>query len=161
MWSQLMKMSNLVQCCGSGRVGRQKAWRAQARLTSHYSVNRGFVGDDGLIGAVSTFRNIPCIAVQGGNDLICPPFTAFELHEAWPEMELRIVPGSGHGMYDAGLQAEVLRATDRFRDQPPISTEQLPRREGGSRITRLDCPEDNERAQGGNGTHAFANPSAS
>ena len=55
--------------------------------------------------------------MQGGNDLVCPPTTAYELHEAWPEMQLRIVPAGGHSMYDAGLQEEVLRATDELRDR--------------------------------------------
>ena len=87
----------------------------QARLTSHYSVHHGFLEDDELLSAVPSFRHIPCIAVQGANDLICPPATAYELHAAWPEMELRIVPGGGHSMYDAGLQAEVLDATDKLR----------------------------------------------
>lgn len=95
------------------------AWvPAQARLTSHYSVARGFVNDEGLLSAaVPRIRDarIPCIAVHGGNDLICPPVTAYELHEAWPEMELRVVPGSGHSMYDSQIQAEVLRATDLLR----------------------------------------------
>ena len=31
-------------------------------------------------------------------------------------MELRVAPGAGHSMYSAELQAEVLRATDAFRD---------------------------------------------
>ena len=56
-----------------------------------------------------------CVAVQGANDLICPPSTALELHRAWPEMELRVCAAAGHSMYSAQLQAEVLRATDAFR----------------------------------------------
>ena len=91
---------------------------AQARLTSHYSVARGFVNAEGLLStAVPRIREacIPCIAVHGANDLICPPVTAYELHEAWPEMELRVVPGAGHSMYDSQLQAEILRATDLLR----------------------------------------------
>ena len=90
---------------------------AQARLTSHYSDRRAFfASDDDLLSRVEAIRHIPCIAVQGGNDLVCPPVTAFELHEAWPEMELRIVPGSGHSHYDGGIQDELLRATDALRD---------------------------------------------
>lgn len=55
--------------------------------------------------------------MQGGNDIICPPSTAYELHEAWPEMELRVVPAGGHSHYDSGLMAELLRATDAIRDR--------------------------------------------
>ena len=55
---------------------------------------------------------VPCVA---GNDVICPPETAYALHEAWPELRLRVVPGGGHSMYDPGLQWEVLEAVDSFR----------------------------------------------
>ena len=89
---------------------------AQARLTSHYSERRAFLGgDESIISRIAEVRHIPCVAVQGGNDLICPPSTAIELHRAWPEMELVVVPGAGHSMYDAGLMDGVLDATDRFR----------------------------------------------
>ena len=90
---------------------------AQARLTSHYSVQRAFFpSDDALLAAVPRIRHIPCVAVQGGNDLVCPPTTAYELHQAWPEMTLKVVPSAGHSMYDPGLMSEVLRATDAMRD---------------------------------------------
>eukprot|EP00900_Chrysochromulina_parva_P007950 jgi/Chrpa1/17156/Chrysochromulina_OHIO_Genome00023920-RA len=88
-------------------------------------VARGFVNAEGLLStAVPRIREarIPCIAVHGANDLICPPLTAYELHEAWPEMELRVVPGAGHSMYDSQLQAEVLRATDLLRTVGAVST---------------------------------------
>ena len=41
-------------------------------------------------------------------------------------MELRVAPGAGHSMYSAELQAEVLRATDAFRDRG------RPEEEGGA-----------------------------
>uniref|UniRef100_A0A7S3TSU9 Prolyl aminopeptidase n=2 Tax=Emiliania huxleyi TaxID=2903 RepID=A0A7S3TSU9_EMIHU len=94
----------------------------QARLTSTFSERRAFfASDDELLDLVraggESLRRIPCIAVQGGNDIICPPSTAYELHEAWPEMELRVVPAGGHSHYDSGLMAELLRATDAIRDR--------------------------------------------
>ena len=89
----------------------------QARLTAHYAANRAFFETDAsLLESIDSIRHIRCIAVQGGNDLVCPPSTAYALHEAWPEMELRVVPGSGHSMYDPGLMAEVLGATDALRN---------------------------------------------
>ena len=78
-------------------------------------VHYGFLEDKALLEGVERIRHIPCVAVQGANDLICPPSTALELHRAWPEMELRVCAAAGHSMYSAQLQAEVLRATDAFR----------------------------------------------
>lgn len=60
-------------------------------------------------------RHIPCIAVQGRLDYVCPVVTAYDLHCGWPEMELRVVPNAGHSMYDAGIMHELLEATDRLR----------------------------------------------
>jgi proline iminopeptidase len=52
--------------------------------------------------------------VQGAADLICPPGTALELHEAWPEMRLVLVGGAGHSMYDPKITNELVKATDSF-----------------------------------------------
>lgn len=92
---------------------------AQARLTSHYSINRAFFDDEeAIFSRIDEIRHIPCFAVHGGNDLVCPPSTAYELHAAWPEMRLTVVPSAGHSMYDPGLMNEVLAATDAMREAP-------------------------------------------
>jgi hypothetical protein len=62
----------------------------------------------------SSFPLPPTIAIQGGNDAICPPDTALDLHEVWKEMELRIVLKSGHSMYDPLIAGEIIKALDRF-----------------------------------------------
>ena len=56
----------------------------------------------------------PTIAIQGGNDAICPPDTALDLHHVWKELELRIVVQSGHSMYDPLIAGEIVKALDRF-----------------------------------------------
>jgi len=56
----------------------------------------------------------PTIAIQGGNDAICPPDTALDLHHVWKEMELRIVLEGGHSMYDSAIAGEIVKALDRF-----------------------------------------------
>ena len=57
--------------------------------------------------------HLPAIAVQGTADTICPPATAYDLHAAWPELELRLVSGAGHSHYDPDIQHELLEATDK------------------------------------------------
>ena len=64
---------------------------------------------------IDAIRHIPCIAIQGQLDYVCPVVTAYDLHCEWPEMELRVVPNAGHSMYDAGITHELLEATDRLR----------------------------------------------
>ena len=67
---------------------------------------------------IDQVRQIPCIAIQGRLDYVCPVVTAYDLHCAWPEMELRVVPGAGHSMYDDAIKHELLDATDRLRKLP-------------------------------------------
>jgi proline iminopeptidase len=90
---------------------------AQPTLTCFYSVNDRYSTDNiDLLSKerMERVRNIPCIAVQGGKDTICPPDTALDLHANWPQMELRIPKGSGHSMYDPAITNELVRATDRI-----------------------------------------------
>lgn len=89
---------------------------AQARLESHYFINGGFFEDDQLIQGVTKIRHIPGIIVQGRYDFVCPIANAFDLHRAWPEACLRIVPNAGHSMYDEGILYELVRATDSFKN---------------------------------------------
>ena len=46
---------------------------------------------------------------------VCPMRSAWDLHKAWPESELHIVPDSGHSASEAGIIDQLVRATDRFR----------------------------------------------
>ena len=64
--------------------------------------------------ATGTFPLPPTIAIQGGNDAICPPDTALDLHNVWKDMELRIVLNGGHSMYNPGITGEIIKALDRF-----------------------------------------------
>jgi proline iminopeptidase len=88
---------------------------AFARIEAHYFVNRGFLQhDDQLLREVARMRDIPGVIVQGRYDIVCPLRSAWDLHRAWPEAELRIVPDAGHSAFEAGITRELVAATDRF-----------------------------------------------
>jgi proline iminopeptidase len=87
-----------------------------ARIECHYFVHGGFFEhEELLLRGVDRIRHIPAAIVQGRWDVICPPRSAWELHRAWPEAELRIVPDAGHSAFEPGIAHELLEATDRFR----------------------------------------------
>jgi proline iminopeptidase len=87
-----------------------------ARIECHYFVHGGFFEhEDLLLRGIDCIRHIPAVIVQGRWDVICPPRSAWELHRAWPEAELRIVPDAGHSAFEPGIAHELLEATDRFR----------------------------------------------
>jgi proline iminopeptidase len=41
--------------------------------------------------------------------------SAWDLHRAWPEADLRIVADAGHSALEPGIVHELVEATDRFR----------------------------------------------
>jgi proline iminopeptidase len=89
---------------------------AFARIECHYFVNGGFLEcDDQLLRDVSKLRNIPAVIVQGRYDVVCPMRSAWELHRAWPQADLRIVADAGHSALESGNVHELISATDRFR----------------------------------------------
>jgi proline iminopeptidase len=88
---------------------------AFSRIECHYFVNGGFLSTPNqLIENVGRIRHIPAVIVQGRYDIVCPMRSAWELHRAWPEAELRIVADAGHSAFEPGNTHELIRATDRF-----------------------------------------------
>jgi proline iminopeptidase len=88
---------------------------AFARIECHYFVHRGFFDTDNyLIEQVSKIRHLPAIIVHGRYDVVCPVENAWELHQAWPEAELRIIADAGHSLSEVGITDALIEATDRF-----------------------------------------------
>ncbi|NJL22761.1 MAG: prolyl aminopeptidase, partial [Leptolyngbyaceae cyanobacterium SM1_3_5] len=80
---------------------------------------RGFLpSDNHLIEQVDRIRHIPAAIVQGRYDVVCPTVSAWELHRAWPEAELFIVPDAGHSATEPGIRSALVGLTDRFADLP-------------------------------------------
>lgn len=89
---------------------------AFARIECHYFVHGGFFECDGqILRDVDRIRHIPALITQGRNDVVCPMRSAWDLHRAWPEADLRIVTDAGHSANEAGHIHELVSATDRFR----------------------------------------------
>ena len=98
------------------RTGEDTFATAFARIECHYFVNRGFLETDGwLLEQAGHLRGIPGVIVQGRYDVVCPLESAWALHRAWPEAELKIVPDAGHSASEPGIVHELVTATDRFR----------------------------------------------
>jgi proline iminopeptidase len=92
---------------------------AFARIECHYFVNKGFFSsDDQLLARAGALRHIPGVIVHGRYDLCTPATIAWDLHKAWPEADLRIVPDSGHAMTEPGIVHELISATERFKGRP-------------------------------------------
>jgi proline iminopeptidase len=89
---------------------------AFARIECHYFQNKGFFdSDDQLIARAPLLRDIPGVIVHGRYDVCTPVATAWDLHKAWPDAELVIVPDSGHAMSEPGIVDALVGATEKFK----------------------------------------------
>jgi proline iminopeptidase len=110
--SKLFPDQNLIEHFGDPHFAI-----AFARIECHYFMNNAFFPtDDYLIENVGRIRHIPAVIVQGRYDVVCPIQSAWELHRAWPEADLRVTPDAGHSALEPGNRAALVEATDRFRN---------------------------------------------
>jgi proline iminopeptidase len=87
---------------------------AVARIENHYMANHGWLEEGQLLRGASRLKRIPGVIVQGRHDMCTPPVAAWMLKQAWPEVELNIVPDGGHLFSEPGVLDGLIRATDRF-----------------------------------------------
>jgi proline iminopeptidase len=105
-----------------GRVaafGNPRYATAFARIECHYFINQGFFDEDGqLIANAAVLADIPGVMVHGRHDVCTPAKNAWDLHQAWPQADLRIVEDSGHAMTEPGIIDELVGTTERFKAMP-------------------------------------------
>jgi proline iminopeptidase len=85
------------------------------RLEAHYFRHHAFLTDDQLIRNVDRIRHLPAVIVQGRYDVVCPPRSAWRLHQAWPEATFRMVEDAGHAAFEPGIASALVAATEQFK----------------------------------------------
>lgn len=99
------------------RFGENQFADAFARIECHYFVNKGFFEQENqLLDRCDRIRHLPVVIVQGRYDVVCPPMSAWDLHQALPESELIMIPDAGHSMTEPGICHALLEASDRFAE---------------------------------------------
>jgi len=83
-----------------------------ARIESHYFINNSFLKENQILNDAPKLQNIPGVIVQGRYDLICPLESAWELHQAWPKAEFKIIGDAGHSATEPGIVDALVNATD-------------------------------------------------
>ena len=88
-----------------------------ARIESHFTAHKFFLEKDNFVlDNARVISHISTRIVQGRYDTICPPVSAWELHKALAESTLTLVPDGAHSPVDGGMTAELINASDEFRD---------------------------------------------
>lgn len=111
--SKLFPDQNLMDAFGDPHLAL-----SLARIECHYFMHNAFFDTDNyLVENVGKIRHIPAVIVQGRYDMVCPMMSAWELHRAWPEAELRVIPDAGHSATEPGIISALVDATDGWRGE--------------------------------------------
>ena len=87
---------------------------AISSMENHYFINQGWIDDEtDLLKNIDKIRHIPTIIVQGRYDICTPIQSAYDLKQAFPEADLRVVIG-GHSAFDDEVNKGLVAATDEF-----------------------------------------------
>ena len=87
-----------------------------ARLEAEYFRKGMFLEEGQLLADLHKISHLPGIIVQGRYDVICPPQTAYRLHQNWPGSELIMVPDAGHSASEPGIIKGLVSATEKFKE---------------------------------------------
>lgn len=76
------------------KVGAAKL--AFVRICTHYFAHHAWLSDGQILRDAAKLRGIPGVLIHGRLDLSGPLLTAWELAQAWPDAELKVIEDSGH-----------------------------------------------------------------
>lgn len=88
-----------------------------ARIECHYFVNHSYLEPNQLVNNADKLADIPGVIVHGRYDVICPVSQAWELHQAWPNSELKIIADAGHAATEPGIVHALIQATEAFAER--------------------------------------------
>lgn len=97
--------------------GQDEFAEAFARIECHYFSHGVWMRNENqILEDVFKIRHIPAEIVHGRYDVVCPVENAWELHKAWPESRLHIIPDAGHSAKEPGILSALIEATERFKE---------------------------------------------
>ena len=85
------------------------------RIQHHYFAHN-MAETEGLLAKIERIKHLSCIIVQGRYDVVCPPISAYDLHQRWPKSTLNMVVG-GHSGSDSTIAQALVQATDTFKTE--------------------------------------------
>jgi proline iminopeptidase len=87
---------------------------AGAKIDTHYASNLFFLEEGQLLRDAHRLRGIPVTIINGRYDMLCPPVTAWRLHQRLPQSKLIIVEEAGHSEGEEGTTRALVAAVAEF-----------------------------------------------
>ena len=100
-----------------GHFGNPYTALSLARIECHYFVNDSFLEPEQILRNADRLKGIPGVIVHGRYDVVCPVENAWQLHRAWPEAQLKIIPDAGHSASEPGTVDALVQATIDFAER--------------------------------------------
>ncbi len=86
---------------------------AFSRIECHYFTNNIFTDSHNyILENIDKIRHIPTRVVHGRYDVVCPVENAFDLKNAWPEIDLHIAPQAGHSALEPQITEKLIQFTN-------------------------------------------------
>ncbi len=85
-----------------------------ALMENYYMANNCFLEEGQLLNDAGKIAHVPVFIVNGRYDMICPPKTAYRLHELLPRSKLVIADAAGHWMGEKPIERALLKAMKGF-----------------------------------------------
>lgn len=93
---------------------------AFVRICTHYFAHAAWLEDGQLLRNAARLKGIPGVLIHGRLDLSGPLLTTWELAQAWPDAELKIINDAGHTGSPA-MRTAILDAIARFETDHPAA----------------------------------------
>jgi len=85
---------------------------AQARIETHYGMNRYFIEENEIIKNAASLQDIPCTIIHGEKDFMCPIESSVSLSTALPQSTLIKLANSTHLAHGEEMIDALVTATD-------------------------------------------------
>ncbi len=100
-----------------GHFGNPYTALSLARIECHYFVHDSFLAPEQILRDADRLKGIPGVIVHGRYDVVCPVENAWQLHQAWPEAQLKIIQDAGHSASEPGTVDALVQATIDFAER--------------------------------------------
>jgi proline iminopeptidase len=85
---------------------------AHSLIQLQFALNECFISTNQILDNVDKIRHIPTQLIHGRYDIVCPTTQSWQLHQAWPESSLTIVPLAGHAAGEPAIVDALITATN-------------------------------------------------
>jgi proline iminopeptidase len=90
---------------------------AHSLIQLQFALSECFISNNHILDNIEKIRHIPTQIIHGRYDIVCPVTQSWQLHKAWPESQLTVVPLAGHAAGEPAIVDALITATKNIAKQ--------------------------------------------